>query len=47
MRINPAIATRANALTHLPKVVPMLYFDRAGEEGYGNVVLSAVDVDAS
>jgi hypothetical protein len=38
MRINPAIAARENALRHLPQPVPVLYFDRAGEEREGSVV---------
>jgi hypothetical protein len=38
MRTNLAIAARKNALRHLPQPVPVLYFDRAGEERDGNIV---------
>lgn len=38
MRINAANAARENALRQLPQPVPVLYFDRAGEERDGNVV---------
>jgi hypothetical protein len=38
MRINLAIAARENALRHPPQPVPVLYFDRAGEERAGKIV---------
>ena len=38
MRIRPVIAAREIERRRLPQPVPVLYFDRVGEERHGNVV---------